>query len=138
MLPLQHLPSLHKQARTTAKNASVASTARIKQALFSTEKGCKWDAFTYMTIQCQTWLAPDAAILKRKEEKKSGRQSERMREGMRLLHSRGHEARQCSPGYPSCQILLSPPLLCSTPQTALPRNRREGPSTGSKKQEPLL
>lgn len=31
------------------------------------EKGCERDAFTYVKIQCQTWLAPDAAILKRRE-----------------------------------------------------------------------
>lgn len=28
-----------------------------------------------MKIQCQTWLAPDAAILKRKEERVEGRGS---------------------------------------------------------------
>lgn len=71
---------------------------------------------------------PRCCYFKKERRKKSGRQRERMREGMRLLHSRGHEARQCSPGYPSCQILLSPPLLRSTPQTAFPCNRREGRS----------
>lgn len=40
-----------------------------------TERGCKQDAFTYMRIQCQTWLAPDAAILKRREERVEDRGS---------------------------------------------------------------
>lgn len=58
---------------------------------------------------------PRCCYFKEERRKKSGRQRECMRVGMRLLHSRGHEARQCSPGYPSCQILRSPPLLSSAP-----------------------
>lgn len=57
---------------------------------------------------------PRCCYFKKERRKESGRQRECMREGMRLLHSRGHEARQCSPGYPSCQILLSSSPLLNT------------------------
>lgn len=58
---------------------------------------------------------PRCRYFKKERRKKSGRQRECIRVGMRLLRSRGHEARQCSPGYPSGQILLSPPLPSFAP-----------------------
>lgn len=46
-----------------------------QEADFSTAK--KWDPFTYMKIQCQTWLAPEAALKKLEErEKKEGGKGE--------------------------------------------------------------
>lgn len=104
-------------------------TKAIEPVLPQPRKGRRDAWFTYMTTQCQTWLAPDACISKGGEEEKKERQRESVREGMRRLHSKGHEARQCGPhSFPAARFFSPLPsftlqfclFLLSSKQTLPP------------------
>lgn len=58
-----------------------------QEADFSTAK--KWDPFTYMKIQCQTWLAPEAALKKIRRKGKKGRRRRRVGAGEMSLCTAG-------------------------------------------------
>lgn len=129
---LLHPPSLCKQAGTTARSKQYRRPCSNRKRM---QAGC-----VYLHEDSVPNMAGPRCCYFKKERRKSGRQRERMRAGMRPLHSRGHEGRQCSPSYPSCQtllssLLLSPPLLHAADSSTCPQS--EGPSSGSKRQEPL-